>query len=111
RMPSVGIVFLDSAISFVVWLTMLAPAYAISHALPKEMLLASIIAWVIALLFAGSVRASFVRPLFLIMVMVKFHLSVRGQPINVEWQQRLQSHSDKFPEITSKIRTGLPPAP
>jgi len=108
---SVGIVLIDYAISFVVWLVMLAPAYAISRALPKEMLLASIIAWVIAFLFAGSIRASFVRPLFLIMVMVKFHLSVRGQPINVEWQQRLESVSDKFREITSKIASGWSPAP
>ncbi len=108
---SVGIVLIDYAISFVVWLIMLAPAYAISRALPKEMLLASIIAWVIAFLFAGAVRASFVRPLFLIMVMVKFHLSVRGQPISVEWQQRLESISDKFKEITSKIVTGWPQAP
>jgi hypothetical protein len=108
---SVGIVLLDYLISFVVWLIMLAPAYAIAHALPKEMLLASIVAWVIAFLFAASVRASFVRPLFLIMVMVKFHLSVRGQPINVEWEQRLESISDKFREITSKIFSGAPQPP
>jgi hypothetical protein len=75
------------------------------------MLLASIIAWVIAFLFAGAVRASFVRPLFLIMVMVKFHLSVRGQPINVEWEQRLESISDKFRELAGKIAAGWPKAP
>ena len=106
---SVGIVLIDYLLSFVVWLIMLAPAYAISRALPKEMLLASIIAWVIALLFAGSVRASFVRPLFLIMVMVKFHLSIRGQPINVEWEQRLESISEKFREITAKVFSPPPP--
>jgi hypothetical protein len=106
---SVVIVLLDYAFSFVVWLIMLAPAVAISHALPKSMFLASIVAWVIALLFAGSVRNAFLKPLFLIMVMVKFHLLIRGQPINAEWESRLETVSDKFRQIKDKI-LGTPPA-
>jgi hypothetical protein len=100
---SAWIVVIDFVLTFVTWLIMLAPAYAISHALPKEMVLASVVALVIALLFAGSVRHAFVKPLFLIMVMTKFHVSVQGQPINLEWEARLESISDKFRQIKAAV--------
>jgi hypothetical protein len=107
---SVWIVALDYGLSFVTWLIMLAPAYAISHALPKEMVLASVIAWVIAALFAGSVRHAFVKPLFLIMIMTRFHLSIRNQPINLEWEARLESVSEKFRRIRDAV-LGRQPQP
>lgn len=104
---AVWIVVLDYVFSFVVWLVMLAPAYALSHVLPQKMALISIAAWLIALLFAGSFRAAFVKPLFLIMVMTKFHVLVRNQPINEEWATRLESLSDKFRTLTQRV-SGTP---
>jgi hypothetical protein len=53
----------------------------------------------IALLLAGTVRAAFLKPLFLIMMMVRFHTLVENQPINAEWNQRLAGMSDKFRDL------------
>jgi hypothetical protein len=100
---SVWIVLLDYAFSFVVWMVMLGPAYALSRALPPSMVAATIVAWVIALLFAASFRTAFLKPLFLILVMVKFHVTVRGQPINLEWEARLEALSDKFRRIRDAV--------
>ncbi len=107
---SIGIVVLDYAFSFVVWLVMLAPAFALSHALPRSMLFVSVAGWLIALLFAGSFRTAFLKPLFLVMVMTKFHVSIQGQPINVEWEQRLDSVSEKFRTIKDRL-LGTTPVP
>jgi hypothetical protein len=108
---AVWIVVLDMAFTFVVWLVMLGPAYAITRALPQSMVALTIVAWVIAFLFAGSFRTAFVKPLFLIMVMAKFHVSIRNQPINVEWEQRLEGMSEKFRRLKSQV-LGMPaPAP
>jgi hypothetical protein len=42
------------------------------------------------------VRAAFIKPLFLIMIMVRFHALIENQPINQEWDTRLSGISDKF---------------
>jgi hypothetical protein len=108
---SVWIVVLDYAFTFLVWLVMLAPAFALSHALPQSMFLASLAAWLIAILFAGSFRSAFIKPLFLIMVMTRFHVSIRNQPINLEWEARLERVSSKFRELKDKVAGTSMPAP
>lgn len=100
---AVWIVLLDYAFSFVVWLVMLGPAYAITRAMPSTMVYLTLAAWVIAVLFAGAFRAAFVRPLFLIMVMTKFHVLIANQPINEAWVQRLDTVSDKFRVLKAKV--------
>jgi hypothetical protein len=59
---------------------------------------------------AGNVRAAFLKPLFLVMVMTKFHVQIQNQPINQEWDERLSRVSNKFRELTDKI-SGYRPAP
>jgi hypothetical protein len=98
-----GIVLLDFLFSFAVWLVMLGPAFALSRALPQSMFFVTLAGWVIAVLFASSFRTAFLKPLFLIMVMVKFHVLVRGQAINLEWEQRLETVSAKFRELRDKV--------
>jgi hypothetical protein len=45
------------------------------------------------------------------MVMTKFHVVVRNQTINLEWDQRLSALSGKFREIKDKAGQGWSPAP
>jgi hypothetical protein len=73
---------------------------------------------VTAILVAANVRSAFLKPLFLIMVMVKFHVCVRNQPINLEWDERLSNLSNKFIDLKQKASdayspqsAGMAPAP
>ncbi len=89
-------VVLDKVFTFVIWVVMLAPAFAIAYLLPGWATLAGL---VFASMFAANVRAAFLRPLFLTMVMVEFHTRVQNQPIHPEWDARLNGVSDKFQEL------------
>jgi hypothetical protein len=65
-----------------------------------------------AALLAGNVRAAFLKPVFLVMIMAKFHVQVENQPINQEWDERLTGMSDKFRKIVEQARNYRPvPAP
>jgi hypothetical protein len=44
------------------------------------------------------------------MVMIKFHVCVREQPIDLVWDERLSSASTKFVELKNKV-TGERSAP
>ncbi len=55
-----------------------------------------IVTVIIAVLLAGPLRAAFIKPLFLIMMMVRFHALIENQPINQEWDAGLAAISDKF---------------
>jgi len=94
---SVWIVILERVLSFALWIVLLAPAAAITVMLPHSMREYGGIATVlIAVLLAATLRASFIKPLFLIMIMVRFHTLIEHQAINEEWAARLEQISDKF---------------
>ena len=59
---------------------------------------------VFAAMLASNVRAAFIKPIFLIMTMTKFHVQVQNQPINQEWDARLGQVSGKFRELDEKMR-------
>ena len=61
-----------------------------------------VFAFVTAILLAANVRGAFLKPLFLTMVMIKFHVCVENQSINETWDERLTSVSRKFQEIKDK---------
>ena len=65
---------------------------------------------VIAALFASNVRSAVLRPLFLTMVMVKYHSLVQGQSIELGWEQRLNTVSGKFGELKQKADAWVRPA-
>ena len=71
----------------------------------------------IAILFALAARAAFVKPLFLIMIMTRFHTLIENQPINAEWVGYLDQLSDKFRDLGQQARSftgpnmARPPAP
>jgi hypothetical protein len=89
-------VVLDKVFSFVIWVVMLAPAFLLASFLPGWATLAGL---VFAAMFAANLRAAFLRPLFLTMVMVEFHARVQNQPIDLEWDARLSGASNKFQEL------------
>ena len=97
---AVWIVVLSKVLSFVIWILFLGPAFGIAAMLPESIAAAGwIAAFVIAALFAWNVQNAFLHPLFLIMVMIKFHVSVQGSEINTTWDDRLSSLSNKFNKI------------
>ena len=104
-MTGVKIVLLDKVIMFGVWVVMLVPAALIAMILPNAPLV-QLAPLFFAWLLASNVRGAFLEPLFLIMIMTKFHVCAQGQPINMEWDARLTSVSDKFVELKDKIAAG-----
>jgi hypothetical protein len=107
----VFVVILDKVLTVVVWVIMLAPAFLLSWMMPRSIVgLGSLFAFGFAALLASNVRAAFLKPIFLIMVMTKFHVQVQNQPINQEWDERLTRMSDKFRQIDEKMR-GYRPVP
>jgi hypothetical protein len=107
------VVVLDRVLTTVIWIVMLAPGFALSWMLPGNT--GGTVMIVGAVLFAGSVRSAFLKPLFLTMVMVKFHATAKNQPINLEWDQRLAAASTKFKELEQQaaawVRPGRGPQP
>jgi hypothetical protein len=101
------VVVLDKVLTVVIWVVMLAPAFLLGYLLPGA---ASLAGLVFAALFAANVRSAVLRPLFLTMVMVKFHAITRNQPIDLVWDQRLGSASNKFGELKSKAEAWGRPA-
>ena len=111
---AVWVVVLDTVLTVIVWVVMLAPAFLLLAILPAALAPGGFVAaLVVAALFATPVRQAFLKPLFLVMVMTKFHVAVRNQSINLEWDQRLTGISAKFREIKDKAAAGWsrPPIP
>jgi hypothetical protein len=107
----VWVVIIDKVATFITWLVMLAPGFLLAWILPGSIAGAgSLAAFFIAGLFAWNLRAAFLEPLFLTMVMIKFHVCVRDQPIDLVWDERLSSASAKFVELKNKV-TGERSAP
>lgn len=108
---AVWIVVLDYALSAAAWVVMLAPAFALAYVLPQSIAgWAVFVALVIAVFLASNIRSAFLRPLFLIMIMTKFHVSAQGQTINAEWDGRLTTASAKFKELKDKALAFRPGA-
>jgi hypothetical protein len=69
---------------------------------------------IIAVLIALAARSAFLKPLFLIMILVRFHTAIEGQPIREDWVARLDQLSAKFRSLGQKAQTytqGAPPNP
>jgi hypothetical protein len=94
---SVWIVILERILSFILWLFLLAPAGVITVMLPAGVRESGgLVTILIAILLAATIRSSFIKPLFLIMIMVRFHSLTENQPINQDWDARLANISEKF---------------
>jgi hypothetical protein len=105
---AVWIVILERALTVLLWLLLLAPAAAITWMLPRAVHeSAGVVTILIAAILAGPLRAAFLKPLFLIMMMVRFHALIENQPINQEWDARLATISDKFRDLGTQAAAGL----
>ncbi len=105
---SVWIVILERVLTVVLWLLLLIPAGAITWMLPQAVHeSAGIATLLIAALLAGPLRAAFIKPLFLIMMMVRFHALIENQPINQEWDARLASVSEKFRDLGTQTKAAF----
>jgi len=101
---AVWIVILDYILGAMVWVVMLAPAVVVTMLLPQSVReFGAIVSIVIAVLFALAARGAFLKPLFLIMIMVRFHGLVEQQEINQKWVDWLDRLSDKFRELGNKV--------
>ena len=49
------------------------------------------------------------QPLFLIMIIIKFHVSAENQEINLEWDEKLSSISGKFKQLKDGIESWKTP--
>lgn len=98
---SIGIVLLEKALTIAAFALLFAPAIGIAYLMPGTN--TAVWAFVIAALFAFNFQAAILKPLFLIMIMTKFHVSVKGQEINETWDARLDKVSGKF----AKIKQGI----
>ncbi len=82
------------------WLALLVPAGAITASLPHAVReLGGLVTLAIAVLLAATLRAAFIKPLFLIMIMVRFHALIEHQPLNEAWADRLAQISGKFANL------------
>jgi hypothetical protein len=108
------IVVLELALSIILWLLLLGPAAAITVMLPHAAGGMGVLSVIIAVVFALSARGAFVKPLFLIMIMVRFHTAIEGQPIRQDWVARLDQLSNRFRTLGQKAQTytqATPPNP
>jgi len=82
------------------WVILLIPAAAITVAMPRSVReQAGLVTILVAALLAWPLREAFLKPLFLIMMLVRFHTLIENQPINAEWDARLATMSDKFRDL------------
>ncbi|HEY3383297.1 MAG TPA: hypothetical protein VGK32_16110 [Vicinamibacterales bacterium] len=108
---AIYVVVLDKVLTAVVWIVMLLPAFLMLALLPASAKPGGFLGGLaIAALFASNVRQAFLKPIFLVMVMTKFHVVIQNQAINAEWDERLSGVSDKFREIKTKAATAWTPA-
>ena len=101
---AVMVVILDKVLTVVAWIACLLPALLVATVIPQL----GVGVVFVAALFAWNIRAALLEPLFLIMVMIKFHACVENQEINLEWDARLSSVSSKFAKIKEGIASWKP---
>jgi hypothetical protein len=93
-------VVLERVMSVVLWIVLLLPAGLITLALPASVReFGGVMSVIVAFLLAGPIRAAFLQPVFLTMMIVTYHSAIEGQAINTQWDARLSDLSEKFREL------------
>jgi hypothetical protein len=103
---AVWIVVLEHVLSALLWLALLVPAAAFTAVMPHAIReWAGVLTVGIAILVALAARGAFLKPLFLVMIMVRFHELIEHEPINQAWVARLGEISTTFKELGEKAQT------
>ena len=87
------------ALSFVIFLVMLAPAALVAYLIPGAWAAGGI---VFALLFAWSIKAALLEPFAIICLMQVYFRTIEGQVPDPEWDARLAQMSSKFRTLKEK---------
>ncbi len=109
---SVWIVILERVLSVVLWILLMIPAAGVTVLLPHAAREAGgVVTVIIAVLLAAAFRNAFLKPVFLIMMMIRFHVLIENQAVDARWDAYLASISDKFREFTGNAAAAIPSAP
>lgn len=104
---SIYIVILERCLLVVLWVVFLTPAAFVTMILPHGVReTGGIVTIVIALLLTNAARNAFIKPLFLIMMMVRFHALIERQALSPEWDRYLASISEGFRDLGRKVGFG-----
>jgi hypothetical protein len=103
---SVRIVLLEQASTLLLTLLLLASSGVVTLVLPDAMQIqGGIIAVLIAILVVAMLRSALIKPLFLIMMIVRFHTLVQDQAISQDWQASLASIPGTFGTMAPRFAT------
>lgn len=91
------VVILDVVFSAMLWVAFLAPALFVVWITSSKIVGGA--ALIASVMCAANARSAFLEPLFLIMVMIRFHTAVENQPISIEIGDELGRISTGFNEI------------
>jgi hypothetical protein len=89
-------------LAFLVFLAALAPAAAFAYTNPGG---SSMIAILLASVFAWSVKQAFLEPFIIASLMQVFFHMIDGQKPNAEWDKKLTEISPHFRELKSRVGT------
>jgi hypothetical protein len=56
----------------------------------------ALVTLVIAAMLAGSLRGAFMKPVFLTMIMIRFHTLIENQAVDPQWDAELSGLSAQF---------------
>lgn len=87
------------ALSFVIFLVMLAPAGLLVWLIPGS---ASAVALIFAIILAWAVKAAILEPFAITCMMQVYFKAIEGQVPDPEWEERLTKMSGKFRKLKDK---------
>ena len=100
---AVWVVILEKVLSGVLFVAVFLPTLALASLAPDSFGIWPIVtAILLGLVLAADVQQAVLHPLFLTMVMLRFHAATRDQSIDQRWDGRLKSASEKFHELATK---------
>ena len=103
---AVWIVVLEHVLSALLWLVLLIPAAALTAILPHAVReWGGLLTVGMAVLIALAARGAFLKPMFLVMIIVRFHELIEHEPINRDWVERLNQISTTFRDLGQKAQT------
>ncbi len=101
-------VVLERVLTVVLFLLLLAPAAAVTLALPATVReVGGVMTVAVALLLAGPLRAAFLKPIFLTMLLVRFHSAIEGQAIDPAWDARMNAVSGQFRDLGARAAQAM----